>query len=873
MSLPPISENDITVTMDLNTAIDPFASGISSAISYRLSSLFPVSHPPPVIIPKEDRIQQYFDSNNKEPEEEILTPEYQEFLTKVDEFLIQFYKDHPYRMKIFLTAENENGTRYFLSSFIRPSVLPLIEAHTVDLAATFVANLCNYQILFDFFSQPRCMTTPNFTVQSQIGDCYDLSLLLVTILNGIGYDASVIIGYANRELGFNDLRYRPCPGIADNGKKDEIDTTPQNKYLKKVQNRVLNLNSEFVNFQKNPPPPPPQPIVYPNPPYDEYKDRRIMAWVMVKSARVEIPNTIFVDASTGDQYPITSPLFGNIELAFNHQNVWINMQQDNEKTEDSMNFEDHDLWKPVIENGLKIPSPVVPRLHIPDNLIFQRYPKGEKKLLWRDCLEEKYASYTRPDGLIRRFFLFQHNLNDIYEVREQFSSLRQNLIERRIYLKDEEMWETFEKGHPTAVVSHKIKHGQWRLLEFEPGQRMDCLLSRLEVFGQKIVEKFGPRDDGLCERKISIVPDSSTTTSTTFLYKGGPRVERMTQKYRHKSEVASHHTTTFAVEENFYKVYFDRVTDTMGVVYHHLPGRITQFNIEYRKDRDKDKEYIQEPSKFDPNPPEIDQWYMTETQNQLLTIREKGQNDARKIAEEMVQWIQFRSEEESRPYLKMKSVDVVLHRKLHKDQEQSDVMVETPPPEPKAEGEGNDDTNQQQLSASDPLCVYFPTDGREINEAEAHAILDRAMTALISRLTEEKQNLKTRFQQELVQLKKKTLEFEMDQHQSMSKKQGDEHQEYCNRKNFLITVLQKRIDRFDKTAMRKVYDLLKNVKNHPKLSPFLGATTATQEEAEAILANFPGLVSQDNQSKDLDKSKSGFGDSKGKKTTFPSLRK
>lgn len=855
-SLPTISEDGVTVTMDLNTAIDPFAKGVSSAISYRLSSLEPVSYPPPIIIPKEDRIQQYFESNDKQPEDEILTPEYQEFLTKVDEFLVQFYKDNPYRMRIFLTAENENGTRYFLSSFIRPSVLPLIEAHTVELASQFVANLCNYQILFDFFSQPRCMTTPNFTVQSQIGDCYDLSILLVTILNGIGYDSSVMIGYVDRELAYGDLRYRACPGTAKKDEQPDVDNTPHNKYLKKVEGRILNLNSSFVNLQKNPPPPPPQPVEYPDPPPDEYKGRRLMAWVMVKSARVEIPNTIFVDASTGDHYPITSELFGYVELAFNHTNIWINMQpKDAARTEDSMNFEDRDLWKPVVDNGLKIPSPVIPRLHIPDNLIFQRYPKGEKKLLWQDALEERYAAYTRSDGLVRRFFLFRNNLNEIYEIREQFASLRQRLIERRIYIKEEEMHEKFEKGHPTAVISHKIKHGQWRLLEFEPGQRLDCLLSRLEVFGQKIVEKFGPRDDGLCERKIIIVPDSSTTTSTTFLYKGGPRVERMTQKYRRKNEVSSHHTTTFAVEENFYKVYFDRVTDTMGVVYQHLPGRITQFMIEYRKDRDKDKEYIQEPSKFDPFPPEIDQWYMTETQNQLLAIREKGQNDARKIAEEMVRWVQFRTEEESRPYLKMKSVDVVLHRKLFKEQEQSNVMVEQPPPEPKAEGEGEDGNTQQQLSASDPLCVYFPTDGREINEVEAREILKRAQDALIKRLTEELTNLHIRLQQELAQLKKKTLEFEMDQHQSMSKKQGDEHQEYCNRKNFLITVLQKRITRFKEAAKRKIFDLLKSVKNHPKLSPFLGATTVTMEEAEAILANTNLATQNDNQNNTLDKSR------------------
>ena len=833
MALPPISESEITVTMDLTTAIDPFASGVSSALSYRLSSLFPVSYPLPMIIPKEDRIMQFYDARNEEPEPLELTPEYKAFLRKVDEFLVQFFKDNPYRMRVFLTAETEVGTRCFLSSLIRPSVLPLIKTHNLELAAEFVANLCNYQILFDFFSQPRCITSANFTVQSQIGDCYDLAVVLTTILCGIGYDAFVIVGYADRELTLGELRYRPCPGVAEPPKEEEKNKLPDNKYLRKIVDRLIDLESHFEERKRNPPPPPPEPYDPPEPPEDEYKGRRMYAWVMVKSARVEIPATLFVDACTGDTYPLSCELFGNIELAFNHQNVWINMQaKDIDKTEDTMNFDDRDLWKPVIDGDLKMPSPIFDRLVVPEEWTFKTYPKGERRMLWRDAVEERYAAFTRPDGLIQRFFVFQRGLQDIYEVREIFQGLRERLIERRIYLKNEEMDEKFEPGHKTCVCGHKIKHGQWRLLEFEPGARLDGLVSRLEVFGQKIVEKFADRDDGLCERKIRIVPDSSTTTSTTFLYKGGPRVERLTQKYRPKVSVESHHTTTFAVNENAYKIWFDRVTDEMGIVYHHEPDRITAFSIDYRKDRERDKDFIPEPSRFDPFPPEIDHWYMTQVQNQLLEIREKGQNDARRIAEEMVQWIQFRTEEESRPFYHMKSVDVVLHRKLFGEKEETDVMVEEPPPEPKAEGEETDTEAQQQLSASDPLCVYFPIDQTEITEEVAKEIQKRATEALHARLVEEQANLQNRLTTEVNIIKKKVLEFEMDQHQSMSKKQGDEHQEYCNKKYFLISVLKKRLERFKQTAARRMFDLIKSLKNHPKLSPFLGATDVTYEEIE-----------------------------------------
>ncbi|KAH0795220.1 SNF2 family N-terminal domain containing protein [Histomonas meleagridis] len=835
----------IPISVDLTTAVDPFSNAISSALSYRFSNLFPVNYPLPTIIPKEDRIDQFYESNEIEPHEEILTPEYKEFLSKVDDFLIQFFKEYPFRLHVFLTAENENGAMYFLSSFIRPSVLPIIETSNVNLAASFVADICDYQILYDFFSPPRCITTPNFTISSQIGDCYDLSVLLTTTLTGIGYDAFVIVGYANRELTFSDLRYKKCPGIIRNEEKEDTNKIPKNKYLEKVINRVLDLRSKFDYKTEHPEPAPTPHQPDPIPPPDEYEGKRIFSWVMVKSARVELPNTVFIDCSTGDQYPLDSPLFGYIELAFNHQNVWINLQDiDAPKNDDTLNFEETNLWKPVISETLKMPSPVIKRLQVPEKLIFQKYPKGEKKLLWQDTLEERYAAYTRPDGLVKRFFIFQSSLSDIYEVREEFASLRQSLVERRIFIKEEEMYERFESGNKSSICTHKMKHNQYRLLEFDSSQRLDKLISRYELFGQKIVEKFGDRDDGLYERKICIITDSNPT-SKEILYEGGPYIERITQKYRPSSQVPFSYTKTYALEQNFYKVYFDFVNHIMGVVYHHQPGRITNFSIEYRKENENDNYYIADPSKFYPNPPEIDQWYIDQTQNKLLEICKLSKKDSKKIAEEIVQWIQFRTEEESRPYLKMKSIDVALHRKLYSMKDQTGVMVDQPPPEPKSESDDLDEKNRYQLSINDPLSVYFPVEQVEMNEEIAKDIFNKAIEALKLRLHEEHELLQNRLNQEIAALKKKVLEFEMDQHQSMSKKQSDEHQEFCNKKTFLISVLQKRLKRFEATAARKLFDLMKNLKNHPKLMPFLGGTDLTMEQVDEKIKEMQNIDKKD----------------------------
>jgi hypothetical protein len=221
---------------------------------------------------------------------------------------------------------------------------------------------------------------------------------------------------------------------------------------------------------------------------------------------------------------------------------------------------------------------------------------------------------------------------------------------------------------------------------------------------------------------------------------------------------------------------------------------------------------------------------MNEIQNELLNIREKGLQDAEKIAKEMVQWIQFRTEEESRPYLEMKSVDVVLHRKLYAQGEESGVLVEQPPPEPKSESEDEAAKNQQQLSANDPLCVYFPVDGTEITEEVAYQIFEKALTSTKERLYKESKYLVNRLDQEQTALRSKIREYEMDQHQSRSNKQGIEHNNFITTKAFLISVLQKRIARFMDTAERRIKNMVQALKNHPKLSPFLGGDDTTDEE-------------------------------------------
>jgi hypothetical protein len=88
----------------------------------------------------------------------------------------------------------------------------------------------------------------------------------------------------------------------------------------------MNFDSQFENLKAHAPPRARPAIVIPKPSKDHDKKKCLFPGVIVRSARVEIPATILVNASTGDEFPFPSDLVRSVELAFNCQNVGINKQ-------------------------------------------------------------------------------------------------------------------------------------------------------------------------------------------------------------------------------------------------------------------------------------------------------------------------------------------------------------------------------------------------------------------------------------------------------------------------------------------------------------------------------------------------------------------
>ena len=72
-----------------------------------------------------------------------------------------------------------------------------------------MSTFLDYEQLEDPIQYPESFPSPYTVLQWQAGDCFDLSLVLVSLLAGAGYDAYVVAGYAPREITTCDQVRRP----------------------------------------------------------------------------------------------------------------------------------------------------------------------------------------------------------------------------------------------------------------------------------------------------------------------------------------------------------------------------------------------------------------------------------------------------------------------------------------------------------------------------------------------------------------------------------------------------------------------------------------------------------------------------------------
>lgn len=141
--------------------------------------------------------------------------------------------------------------RKFVCSSIRPTMLNYSELYDIKTCAKFVSDFIGYEELENPLHYPQYMPSPLSVLNWQGGDCFDLSMVLCSLLIGVGYDAYVVMGYAPKSVTTNNQSKTVCPVLEAESEEQEEerkrarDRKPEEKAHKYTVRRAIVLESKF----------------------------------------------------------------------------------------------------------------------------------------------------------------------------------------------------------------------------------------------------------------------------------------------------------------------------------------------------------------------------------------------------------------------------------------------------------------------------------------------------------------------------------------------------------------------------------------------------------------------------------------------------
>jgi hypothetical protein len=257
----------------------------------------------------------------------------------VKSYIAQFKSVYPNRQEPFLISKNEYGVEKFVCSTLRPSLVQFTELYDMHECAVYLAGYVLYEPLDPPGEPPASLPSPGQVLKWHIGDSFDMANLLCSILLGSGYDAYVVHGYAPRHIALQDQSRTQCPLISklsEGGKNTEenpedgaadagdnpyaipdnalkpsayIEKQKEQERLRALDKFVLWGGSAIDNSD----------LV----PVDD-ETKRVHAWVLVRSGRREVKESVFIEPSTGRAYPVHNSPYIAIEALWNCNNFWIN---------------------------------------------------------------------------------------------------------------------------------------------------------------------------------------------------------------------------------------------------------------------------------------------------------------------------------------------------------------------------------------------------------------------------------------------------------------------------------------------------------------------------------------------------------------------
>ncbi|XP_033013338.1 dynein regulatory complex subunit 7 [Lacerta agilis] len=797
------------------------------------------------------------DTSNLPESYKTNSPKEQMLLQVADNFHRQYAHLCPDREPLFLHPINECRVEKFVSTTVRPTLLPYSELYNWDGCARFVADYLTMEPLPSPIAPPGYLYSPTTILRYQRGNCFDFSILLCSLLIGAGYDAYCVNGYATREICMMDESREVCPLLK---KPEEVAVEAEKQKPKKYAIKPpRDLSSKFelrqeakqeaivqAALEKKRKEEEEKRLEAEKPPPDNLYGLRVHAWVLVLSGKREVPESFFIDPFTGKSYSTTDDYFLGIESVWNHRNYWVNMQDcwnacrdlqfdlgdpvrwefmllstdkpllslpEMEEEEDLVEDEVDDMMKEDEVKGFDMPASWVEQIQISPREFETRCPQGKKVIQYKNAKLEKWAPYLNGNGLVTRLTLFEDpDRTKVLEVKEWYKN-REDVLETRELNKQTEVTkETFMPGHVQGLKAHNyltMDPETDRTMEFYSETRVDGLQKRIET-PNDMEEYFEGRSDFLYYRHAEFGKRIKKPGNAAAITESNARpILKITEWF--------HRNPQKPADEDVAERIFSIVEEKIFLTYHCKENYITASKRDFNKRADVDSmgnKIIMTPDmcisyQAGSTEKENKLFHLYEMMMHLIEDEKKSRHLVWESEMEVLDILRIREEEEAASKLTVSIYDT---ERNEKSKEQREAM----------ERQQQEERQRQVEQDLDYLAPFLIQIGgiEKMTKWMALRLKEDCLNDFKHRLVDKANLIQARFEKETQELQKKQQWYQQNQ-LNMTLEDEDAYLTYCSDAMFRIRILELRLSRHKERAPLKYIALEEKLCKDPRLSEHL----------------------------------------------------
>ncbi|NXI53986.1 DRC7 protein, partial [Chloroceryle aenea] len=768
-----------------------------------------------------------------------------------DHFLQQYSHLCPDRKPLFLHPVNECGVEKFVSTTVRPTLLPYTELYHWDGCASFVSDYLTMEPLKSPITPPSSLYSPTTILKYQRGNCFDFSVLLCSLLIGAGYDAYCVHGYATREMCTLDETLELCPLLRKPQEvpKEEMKKKPSKYRVKpppdlqstfELQQKAKKAESEAAHKNKEREEEKVMEVEKLRP--DPLYGLRVHAWVLVLSGKREVPENFFINPFTGNSHSTTDERFLGIESVWNHRNYWVNMQDcgkgckdlifdlgdairweimllsnrplqmfpDAKKVKELFVRDKDDVEKEEEDRSFDMPPSWVAPVQISPRDFETRCSRGRKVILYKQAKLEKWAPYLNGNGLVKRLTVYADlNYTEVVEVREWFKNREDMLVMREVNKQTQLTTEHFGPGHLFGLKAHtyvSLEPETDQSMEFYNEVRADGLQKRVEN-AKEMMEYFTGRDDLLHVRHVEFGKRGKK------VHLAGTRTDSARPIVKIKE--CFHRNLEKPADEDVAERLFLITEEMIHLTYHLKDKYITASKKDFFKASETDRKG----NEIDMTPEMCITYQAGSSEKdkkllqlykllQELTKEEKQlKQQVRQSEAEVLNILKARENEETAIKL---LVSIYNTEKHEERRQQYEAMVENELP----------GREEQDLDYLTPFLIRIGK-GEKMTKGQAMCVRDDCLSDFKQRLMDRANIIQARFQKAVEELQKKDQWFQ-ENRSRLSAEEEDDFLARCSEAAFHVHILALRLNREKQTAPQKYLALEEKLRKDPRLALHFG---------------------------------------------------